>query len=133
MTPTPVPQGQYGNFPSLPTGVNASGGSASLGSLTATLSDYVNFYAALYYNNTQLLVILRPGVSIPAGGSLAVSVTFNATDTSGNSLPPVTESFSFQGPPAPPLAVSITTPPTAALGNVGNLPGDPGSATVQII
>jgi hypothetical protein len=94
---------------------------------TIQISDYTKAYVT----GTSSAVGVLPKVAAPAGGSFVVSATVTAFDADGNPLPLLQFDVTVQGPPAPPLAVSLVPGAvTTALLTAPGTPPDPGSASI---
>lgn len=125
---TSVPYGQLAYFVPPIEGQDSNGNTQVLGSLTASIDDYTNFFVAFDQFNHLCVV---PRANLPGNGAVtAANVTFAGTSANGTALPNVTVSFEFTGAPAPIQAATINVP-TPTLANLPTTATDPGSATVS--
>ena len=129
LAPIVVPSGSevYVNYP---TGLDASGNPEPITNKTASVDNYAAAYVAASPgagSAGQLYVV--PKGAIPQGGSVSVNVTIGATNAAGNQIS-VVQPVTFQGPPLPPPAVSLSI--TAGVQGITpfNVPADPGSASI---
>jgi hypothetical protein len=123
---TQITQGNYGAGQVDP--LNATGGPATAGSITATIDNYAAAYVAPFVNPGPRWFIVVPKLFNP--GTTTVTVTINGTDASGNSLPSNSVQYDIVGAagPAPATQFSIANVTTTTT----NPPADPGVPTVTL-
>lgn len=109
-----------------PIGLDINGNQEGIQNRTATVDNYAQAY--LFTNPVTSQLFVQSKLAIPAGQSVTVNVTINMQDANGNQLPSVVAPFTFQGPPAAPLAVTISVTGEGATNFTGT---DPGSATIS--
>lgn len=122
-----IPPGQFAQFSVV--GLDSSGNPETV-SGSASIDNYPAAFVAPYPAGSTRYALV-PKATPAVGQSTTVNVTFNAKDASGNALPPLVVTAVIQGPPAPPLAVSLAEQNPVVVSPAGQpAVTDPGSATI---
>ena len=128
LAPITVPDGSelWINYP---VGKDADGNQETITGRSASVDNYAAaFVANVPGSGSGQLYVVSKG-TIPQGGSVSVNVTISATNAAGNQIS-VVQPVTFQGPPLPPPAVTLTITAGVQAANAFNTPADPGQASI---
>ena len=102
------------------------------GTYTGSISTDDNVFSYIAKDASSGRIYLVVKHLPPAGQTVTVNVTINASDVNGNALPPVVQAFDIVGPPPPPPVTHIAAPVWTLVNDFTAFPADPGVSTIAL-